>query len=162
MTRGLVIALSVSIVAWGCAGLRETIDQRSTQGPTAYQFWTYRAVTQNGREPTFEERTHWDMQLDMAISRYLAEHPDVANGYDVSTFRYNRQVVVGMTQEQVLLLLGAPGETTADQTQMEKLARKFWPAIQGNATEAWSYPLGWHLYFAGQRLVDITQYIPRE
>ena len=31
--------------------------------------------------------------------------------------------------------------------------------IQGNATEVWIYPLGWNLYFAGPRLVDITQYV---
>jgi hypothetical protein len=35
--------------------------------------------------------------------------------------------------------------------------------IQGNATEAWVYPLGWRLYFAGMKLVDITQYLtPKE
>ena len=162
MKHWLVSVASVAILVSGCAALRDPIDQRSTQGPTAEQLWTYRTVTQNGREPTFEERNHWDMELDMAVSRYLAAHPEVANGYDVSTFRYSRQVAVGMTKEQVLMLLGAPDETTSDHAQMEKLARKFWPQLEGNATEAWSYPLGWHLYFAGQRLIDITQHVPRE
>ena len=32
---------------------------------------------------------------------------------------------------------------------MEKIARGFWPQIQGNATEVWVYPLGWNMFFAG-------------
>jgi len=42
---------------------------------------------------------------------------------------------------------------------MAKLARRYWPLIEGNATEVWIYPLGWSMFFAGQRLVDITQYV---
>ena len=46
-----------------------------------------------------------------------------------------------------------------DQNHMQQLARRYWSAIQGNATEVWIYPLGWNLFFAGPRLVDITQYV---
>jgi len=42
---------------------------------------------------------------------------------------------------------------------MEKLARKYWPSIKGNATEAWVYPAGWNLYFKDATVVDITQYL---
>ena len=66
-----------------------------------------------------------------------------------------------MSKEQALILLGAPAQTTTDAAELEKLARKYWSEIQGNATEAWVYPLGWRLYFSGSRLVDITQYQPR-
>jgi hypothetical protein len=59
-----------------------------------------------------------------------------------------------------MILLGAPQQTTTDAAEMEKLAGKYWPDVKPEATEAWVYPLGWRLYFAGARLVDITQYQP--
>jgi hypothetical protein len=154
----LVLALA-ALVASSCAELRRTIDQRTSNGPTAQQLWTYRVITQAGREPTWEERQRWDDQLDVALSRYLADHPEVANSYEVSTFRYTRQITVGMTKEQVTLLLGAPETATTDQAEIEKLARKFWPQMKGHVTEAWEYPLGWRLYFSETRLIDITQYL---
>ena len=159
MIQRLCSAVLVAVFLTGCAKLAPPVEQRSSHGPSAKTMWTYRVVTQNGREPNFEEQTRWDDQLDRGISRYLAEHPEAANSLDVSTFRFEKQVVVGMTKEQVLLLLGPPESTTGDQAEMEKLARRYWPMIQGNATEAWLYPLGWRLYFAGLRLVDITQYL---
>ena len=59
-----------------------------------------------------------------------------------------------------MILLGAPQQTTTDAAEMEKLAGKYWPDVKSEATEVWVYPLGWRLYFAGTRLVDITQYQP--
>ena len=115
----------------------------------------------NGREPTFDERLHWERQLDFAISRYLAKDQEFASSPELSTFRLDRRTVVGMSKEQVAILLGAPQRTTTDTGEIETLAGKYWPEIQTHATEAWVYPLGWRLYFAGARLVDITQYQPR-
>jgi hypothetical protein len=115
-----------------------------------------RLLTANGREPTFEERRQWDAQVEEKISAYLRAHPEKANALDVSTFRHLRQVAVGMDKEQVMILLGAPVSVSGDQAQMEKIARGYWSDIKGNATEVWVYPL-----FAGQRLIDITQYVPR-
>jgi hypothetical protein len=66
-----------------------------------------------------------------------------------------------MSKEQVVILLGTPQRTTTDAGEIEKLAGKYWPEIQKQATEAWVYPLGWRLYFANARLVDITQSEPR-
>ena len=119
-----------------------------------------RVLTASGREPTFEEKRQWDSQVEEKISAYLRAHPEKASALDVSTFRYVRQVTVGMDKEQVLILLGAPVSVTADQAQMEKVARRYWSDIKGNATELWVYPLGWNMFFAGQRLIDITQYVP--
>ena len=65
-----------------------------------------------------------------------------------------------MDQEQVLILLGPPVEVTDNQARMEQIARRYWSAIQGNATTAWVYYQGWAIYFAGQNVVDITQYLP--
>jgi hypothetical protein len=157
--RGLAL-VSVTLVLAACAALRP-LEQRTTQGPTAQEFWMYRVLLTNGREPNFDERRHWEDQIDDQIGRYLRAHPEAANSLDVSTFRFFRRASVGMTKEQVVILLGSPEAVTTDPAEMEKLARKYWPAVKGQAKEAWVYPLGWHLYFADSRLVDITQYLPR-
>ncbi len=170
MTAGAGI-LSVVNVAWmllavvlastACASSRPLVEQRTTQGPMAEDVWVYRVATMNGREPTFEERRHWERQMDVAIARYLATDQEFANSSQLSTFRFLRQPAVGMSKEQVLILLGPPERTTTEAAEMERLARKYWPDIRGKASEAWTYPLGWQLYFAESRLVDIVQYQPR-
>jgi len=154
------VVLAVVLAAAACASSRPVVEQRTTQGPVAEDLWTYRVVAANGREPTFEERLHWERQLDLAISRYLAKDPEFANSSAVLAFRADRQTSVGMSKEQVTILLGAPQQTTTDAAEMEKLAGKYWPDVKSEATEVWVYPLGWRLYFAGTRLVDITQYQP--
>jgi hypothetical protein len=158
IVRGLALGGAALLLA-ACAMLRPPVEQRVTQGPTAEQFWMLRVLTQNGQEPSFEERRYWNDQMELRIDQYLRAHPETANTFEVSTFRFFRQVAVGQTKEQVLILLGPPEATTTDAAELEKLARRYWPNIKGNATEAWVYPLGWNLYFAGQRLVDITQYL---
>jgi hypothetical protein len=155
-------ALVVMALALGACASARTVEQRTTQGPSAEQIWTYRVMAANGREPNFDERRFWQDRLDLAIDDYLRRHPDVANSLQVSTFRFLRQTEVGMSKEQILILLGPPLTVTTDATQMEKVARRYWREIQGNATEAWVYPLGWNLYFAGPRLIDITQYVGPE
>ena len=149
-----------ALVMGGCTMRRGPVEQRSTQGPTSTQMLNLRVLTASGREPTFEEKRQWDSQVEEKISAYLRAHPEKASALDVSTFRYVRQVTVGMDKEQVLILLGAPVSVTGDQAQMEKVARRYWSDIKGNATELWVYPLGWNMFFAGQRLIDITQYVP--
>lgn len=160
MPRRLLTAVLAAALA-ACATVRPPIEQRTTQGPDAQTLWAYRIIALNGREPTFDERRSWESQIDARISEYLRQHPEVANSLEISTFRFYRQVAVGMAKDQVMILFGAPLGVTTDEGEMEKLARRYWPEIKGNATEAWVYPLGWRLYFAGQRLVDITQYLPR-
>jgi len=155
----VLLAVCVLVVG-GCAVKRGPVEQRSTQGPTSTQMLNLRVLKENGREPTFEEKRQWDAQVEEKISAYLRAHPEKANALDVSTFRYLRQVAVGMDKEQVLILLGAPVTVSGDQAQMEKIARGYWSTIKGNATEVWVYPLGWNMFFAGQRLIDITQYLP--
>ena len=163
-TRGWLMSaafLLCVLAAGGCAATRRgPVEQRSTQGPTSTQMLNLRVMTASGREPTFEEKRQWEMQVEQKISAYLRAHPEKANALDVSTFRHLRQATVGMDKEQVLILLGAPVSVTGDQAQMEKAARRYWSDIKGNATELWVYPLGWNMFFAGQRLIDITQYVP--
>jgi hypothetical protein len=159
-----VVLLSVSLLALGGAGCgmvaKQAVEQRSTSGPTAEQMLNQRMIAESGREPTFEEKRQWDLQMEEKIGAYLRAHPDRANAIDVSTFRFLRQVAVGMDKEQVLILLGPPKSVSGDQAEMEKIARGYWSSIKGNATEVWVYPQGWNMFFAGQRLVDITQYLP--
>jgi hypothetical protein len=155
--RAPLALLLVALTFAGCA--RKNVEQRTTEGLSAEQMFIYRALQQNGREPTWEERRTWQDDLDLRISRYLNEHPEVANSYAVTKFRSLRQSSVGMTQEQVEILLGSPDEKTTDTDRLEKIARKYWPRIQGRAREAWLYPLGWNFYFGDGTLVDITQYL---
>ena len=155
-----VMLVICALFAGGCFARRQAVEQRSTQGPTAEQMLNLRIMLESGRQPTFEEKRQWEGHVEERISAYLRAHPEKASALDVSTFRYLRQVAVGMDKEQVLILLGAPVSVSGDQAQMEKIARGYWPVIKGNATEVWVYPLGWNLFFAGQRLIDITQYVP--
>ena len=157
-----VVVLAVVLTSAACASWRSTpLEQRTTQGPQAEELWIYRVVQANGREPTFDERRHWESQLDFAITRYLQADQEFANSPQLSTFRLLHQTAVGMSKEQVTILLGAPQRTTTDPVELERLAGKYWPEIKPQATEAWVYPLGWRLYFSGSRLVDITQYQTR-
>lgn len=116
----------------------------------------------NSREPSIDERRHWEDQLELRIQQYLHQHPEDAGALHVSAFRFTKQVVTGMSKEQVLILLGPPEGVTTDQGVMEKAARRYWKDLQGNVTEAWAYPLGWTFFFAGLRLTEITQYLERD
>jgi hypothetical protein len=153
------IALVVGLALLGGCAARGPVEQRTTQGPSAQQLWAWRMKSQLGREPSFDERRFFDDQLEATIARYLDEHPEDANAIGVSMFRFDRQVAVGMSQEQVRILLGPPLKRTADGAQMERQARKFWPAISPRARQAWTYPLGWTVFFGdGERVVDLTQF----
>jgi len=162
ISRAAALAIVALLVA-GCATFRPPLEQRSTHGPTARQFWMLQMVTANSREPSLDERRHWEDQLDYRIQQYLMKNPEQANALHLSTFRFDKQVVTGMEKEQVLMLLGAPLSTTTDPAEIEKLARKYWRQIQAsNVSEVLVYELGWRFYFAGTRLVDITQYLKRD
>ena len=159
-TSSIGMVAMVAFAAAGCALARPGVDERPQQGPTAENMFKLRGVYTNGREPNFDERQQWDSRIEEAISTYLRAHPEKANALNVSTFRFLRQVTVGMDQEQVMILLGAPLEVSEDQMRIEQVARRYWPQIQGNATAVWVYLEGWAIYFAGQNVVDITQYLP--
>ncbi len=158
--RCLVLACAV-LALGACARVIPPTQQRTTQGPTAQEIWYVRVALQNGREPNFDEKQHWQDQLDTRIERYLRDHPEDANSLQLTTFRFDRRVAAGMAKEQVMILLDQPINTTTSEADMEKVARRYWPALKGNVTEAWEYPLGWTLYFAGERLAELTQYLPR-
>ena len=154
--------LAAALLLTACMSLGPPLEQRTTQGPTARQFWTLKMMMMNNREPSIDERRHWEDQLDLEIQRYLTLHPEAANSLNVASFRFDKRVIAGMAKEQVLLLLGPPEGLTTDQGEMEKLARKYWKEMQGSVTEAWVYPLGWRFFFTGANLKEITQYLERD
>ena len=144
------------------AGCRSApVEQRTSHGPSAEDFFFLQSFTTNKREPSFDERRYWESQLDWRISQYLNQHPEDANSLDVSTFKFYRRAAVGQSKEQVMILLGTPLAVTSDGSEIEKLAHRYAAVIKGNATEAWVYPVGWTIFFAGTRVVDITQYLER-
>jgi hypothetical protein len=160
ISRATRLALPLLLLA-ACATLDPPVEQRTTQGPTARELWAYRMTRQLGREPNFDERRHHDEEMEQRIGQYLREHPEDANALSVSTFRFLRQAAVGMNREQITILLGPPLRRTADAAEIEALARKFWDDVKDSTSEAWAYPLGWTLYFDGDRVVDITQFLKR-
>lgn len=135
-----------------------TVDQRSSEGPTAAEVWRERFRAVNGRAPTFAEERRFEEDMDGRVRAFLAEHPEVASSFQVGNLRLFRQVAVGMTKTEVRLLLDHPLETTADPGRMAALAGRFWPLVGARAREAWTYPTGWTLYFDGNTLVDVTRY----
>ena len=154
--RSVLVALLVLAGLSGC--LSAPVEQRAQLGPKAEEIWAARLAGSTRRTPTFEERGAWNDQIDQRITRFLAANPAVANAYDVHTFRFDRQVAVGMTKEQVTVLLGGPEQTVTDLKEIEKLARAFWPEMKGKVSEAWVYPLGWRVFLHEGRVVDLLQY----
>jgi hypothetical protein len=153
-----IAIVALALIVAGCYMWRVR-EQRTTEGPLAEDIWTMKVLMVNGREPNFDERRRWDNAMEQRIGEYLRQNPGAANSMDVSTFKFIRQVSVGQTSEQVLILLGPPMSRTADQTEMEKLARQFWPSVkESEPTEAWVYPSGWRIYIKDRTVVDITQY----
>ena len=73
-----------------------------------------------------------------------------------SQFRVQRRVAVGMTREEITLLLGAPDLIVSDEKVMEAAAKQFWPEVRKHAKEMLVYPAGWQLYFDSDRLADLT------
>jgi hypothetical protein len=161
MMRRTAVLAAILLVLGGCMTARsKTVQQRTTQGPTAEQFWTAAILVQNGRAPTFEEKRHWEDDIDARIAAYLRTHQEAASALTVSAFRFHKQVVVGMDKEQVKILLGEPTRTSTDPAEMQNVARGYWPAVRGKASEVLVYPLGWAFFLERDKVVDITQYVP--
>lgn len=156
-----LLAVLVSLLSACLTKSRSAVEQRTTQGPTAELFWTAKMLVQNGRAPNFEEKRHWENDIDERIAAYLRTHQHAANSLEVSSFRFNRQVVVGMDKEQVAILLGDPARSSTDPAEMSNVARAYWPFMRGKVSEVLVYPFGWAFFFERGKLVDITQYVPR-
>jgi len=139
-----------------CASIDEVPVQRATVGPRADSIYNARFVRGYARLPTFDETSKFRDDLASRTSDYLTRHPAVATSPRASQFRFERRVDLGMSTEEVTLLLGPPDAVTDDPGKMKAAAEIFWPEVSKQAKEMWTYPSGWSLYFASDRLVDIT------
>ena len=139
-----------------CASGKAPEVQRTTEGPTADEEHAARFAGEYGRAPSFDETAAFRADLENRVAAYLARHPDLATSTRASQFTFHRRAAVGMTREEVTLLMGPPASTSRDVAQMQAAARQFWPSVARQAREMWTYPGGWSLYFDGDRLVDLT------
>ena len=151
-----LLAGAAGLVFSGC--LLFTVEQRATHGPTAEEVWVYRFAATNGRAPNFEEKLAFKEQLDRRMREYLVRSPRAEGADRRADLAFWFQASVGMTKEEVGLLLGEADAMTTDPAAMGALAGKFWPDLKPKVQEAWTYPEGWTFYFAGDVLVALTQY----
>ena len=148
--------LGATLALAGCATGKASEVQRATEGPTAEEIYMARFAGDYARLPTFDETLAFRAALDDRVAAYLSRHPDLSTSTRASQFTFHRRAAVGMTRDEVTLLLGAPSVRADDVASMATAAGQFWPAVGQNAREMWVYPGGWSLYFDGERLVDIT------
>ena len=150
--------MAVALLALaGCASTTGEVPiQRATVGPSADEVYNARFVRGYARLPSFDETSKFRDDLDRRVGEYLARNPQIGTSPRASQFRFERRVDVGMSKDEVTLLLGTPDMTTSDPALMKATAQAFWPEISRRAQEMWQYPPGWSLYFEGERLVDLT------
>jgi hypothetical protein len=148
--------VAAGLFADACATPQPSVEQ-TTRGPIAQEMQIARSFAANGRDMGWDEKRHYEEQMEEKVFKYLREHPDFQNETRYSTFRFWRQVSVGSTKEEVKVLLDDPDERTIDPALMAALARRHWSQVQGKAKEAWVYPLGWVLYIDDKAVVSMIR-----
>ena len=148
--------VAAGFIASACATPQPVVEQ-TTRGPIAQELQIARSYAANGRDMGWDEKRHYEEQMEEKIFKYLREHPELQNETRYSTFRFWRQVSVGSTKEEVKVLLDDPDERTIDPALMASLARRHWSQVQGKAKEAWVYPLGWVLYIDDKAVVSMIR-----
>ena len=148
--------VAAGFVAAACATPQPVIEQ-TTRGPIAEEIQIARSFSANGRDMGWDEKRHYEEQMEENVFKYLREHPELENENRYSTFRFWRQVSIGSTKEEVKVLLDDPDERTIDPALMAALARRHWSQVQGKAKEAWVYPLGWVLYIDDKAVVSMIR-----
>ena len=159
MRAASVVALFLCACALGaCAafGLGEPTVQRAAEGPSPLEVHDARFVRGYARPPSFEESELFRQAFEERVTAYLTRHPDLATSERALNFRLRGRVAVGMSKDEVTVLVSDPDSRSSEAAAMQKVARQFWPMIQPRAQEMWLYPGGWAFYFAGDRLVDIV------
>ena len=158
LMRALRLAgvVAAGLMAVACATPQPVVEQ-TTRGPIAQELQIARSYAANGRDMGWDEKRHYEEQLEEKVFKYLREHPELQNETRYSTFRFWRQVSVGSTKEEVKVLLDDPDERTIDPALMASLARRHWSQVQGKAKEAWVYPLGWVLYIDDKAVVSMIR-----
>jgi hypothetical protein len=152
----MVGVVAAGFMAAACATPQPVIEQ-TTRGPIAEEIQIARSFSANGRDMGWDEKRHYEEQMEENVFKYLREHPELENENRYSTFRFWRQVSIGSTKEEVKVLLDDPDERTIDPALMAALARRHWSQVQGKAKEAWVYPLGWVLYIDDKAVVSMIR-----
>src|SRR5712691_11417134 len=139
----------------GCPSSRLQV-QRATQRPKADEIYLMRFLKGYGRPPSFDETMAWREDFDRRVAEYISRQPGMIVSPRVTQFRVERRVAVGMTKEEVTLLVGLPDAIVSDEKAMEAAAKQFWPEVKKRAKEMWTYSGAWQFYFDGERLADLT------
>ena len=160
LARGLVPAPALLLTALLAACATHVVE-RTTRGPLGQELMIVRSYAVNGRGPSFDERRAWDNEMDARISKYLREHSELQQTSRYTDFRFWRQVSVGSSRDEVLILLEGPTERTAEAARMATLAERHWGELEGKVKEAWGYPLGWTLYFDDAGVVAMLRRVSR-
>ncbi len=105
-------ALALALLA-GCASQKDAV-QRATEGPTADEIYLARFQRGYGRGPTFDETMAWRADFDKKVTEYITRQPGMVASPRVGQFRVQRRVAVGMTREEVALLVGLPELVTPE------------------------------------------------
>jgi hypothetical protein len=150
-----ILPLLLALGAAACADKLEVVEQ-TTQGPTAWDVLAARSLLLNGREPSFDEKRHWDNEVEARIAKYLREHPELEQSPRYTEFRFWRQVAPGATRSEVETLLEEPQERTIDPALMAVLAERHWMELERKAGEAWVY-YAWVIYFDDAAVVGIVR-----
>ena len=150
------LVVAAGFFVGSCATAPPVIEQ-TTRGPIAQEIQIARSFAANGRDMGWDEKRHYEEQLEEKVFKYLREHPDFQNETRYSAFRFWRQVSIGSTKEEVKVLLEDPDERTIDPALMASLSRRHWSQVQGKAKEAWVYPLGWVLYVDDKAVVSMIR-----
>ena len=88
----------LAALAGACAAPAVTSIERTSRGPVAAEVNIYRSFAANGREPTYDEKRHFEDRLEDRVFKYLREHPELQNEQRYSDFRFWRQVTPGSTK----------------------------------------------------------------
>ena len=150
------LVAAAGLLVGACAAKVPVIEQ-TTRGPIAQEIQIARSFAANGRDMGWDEKRHYEEDLEERVFKYLREHPELENEPRYSTFRFWRQVSIGSTKEEVMVLLEDPNERTIDPALMASMARRHWSQVQGKAKEAWVYPLGWVLYVDDKAVVSMIR-----
>ena len=153
--RALLRLVPVALLAACTTGKLDVVEV-TPKGPTAEELHLTRFVAVNGRSPTFDEKRHWEAEVEERVYAYLHQHPEMEQAARYSEFRFWWQVTKGSTQGEVLVLLEDPTEQTVDPAEMAALAERHWNEIGPKAKEAWFYAPAWVLFFDDNAVVAIV------
>jgi len=153
--RAFFLPLAVAVGFCACVGPTETVEQ-TPRGPTSLDVLAARSQALNGREPSFDEKRIWEDEVDMRVSKYLREHPELEQSPRYMEVRFWRQVAPGASRGEVEALLESPAERTIDPALMAALAERHWDDLSRKAREAWVYH-GWVIYFDDSAVVGMVR-----